>query len=136
MFRKKVVAFSIYILRKLFLKSQISALILYFFCNLLKRQLSYQQNYQQNSLRRNWTLEQPLGFTGYSSIRFNSPPSPNIVGKAAQSSLSLAAQHKCDLRDAMPLHWSPSILPSQPLPREEEDFLRGGKYPKDVPMLI
>ena len=26
------------------------------------------------------------------------------------------------------------VLPTQPLPRESEDFPRGGKYPKDVPL--
>ena len=26
------------------------------------------------------------------------------------------------------------VFPKQPLPREAEDFLRGGKYPKDVPL--
>ena len=34
----------------------------------------------------------------------------------------------------MPRQRSPLSFPTQPLPKEAEDFPRGGKYPKDVPM--
>ena len=54
-------------------------------------------------------LEQPLEFTGYSSIQFfNSPPSliyhsfPNAVSEAVLGYLALNVQHLRDLRDAMP----------------------------------
>ena len=36
----------------------------------------------------------------------------------------------CDLRNAMPLHWSPTASHTQLLPRKTDDFPRGGKYPK------
>ena len=85
-------------------------------------------------------LEQPLDFTGCSSIQFfGSLPSlichpfPKTVSHAAQGYLPLTVQHLCDLQDAMQCYWSPS--PSHPiLSREAEDFLSGGKYPKDVPL--
>ena len=42
-------------------------------------------------------------------------------------------QYMYDSQEAMPRHWSPST--SHPtLPRESEDFSRGGKYAKDVPL--
>ena len=40
--------------------------------------------------------------------------------------------HLCDLWDAMPHHWSPLSFPTQPIPREAEDFPMGDKYPKHV----
>ena len=58
---------------------------------------------------RNWMLEQPLDFTGCSSIQFlNSPHSPNTVSEVAQGYLPLTVQPLCDLQDAMPRHRSPS----------------------------
>ena len=58
---------------------------------------------------RSWMLQQPLDFTGCSSIQFlNSPPSPDTVSEAARDYLPLTVQRLCDLRDAMPRHWSPS----------------------------
>ena len=81
------------------------------FCNLLKQQFSY----QQNSLRRNWMLEQPLAFSGCSTIQFfNSLPSLNTVSEAARGNLLLTVQHLCDIWDAMPLHWSPSACHLNP----------------------
>ena len=54
-------------------------------------------------------LEQPLDFTGCSSIQFfNSPPSPNQVSQAARGYLPLTVQRLCDLRETMPRHWSAS----------------------------
>ena len=53
-------------------------------------------------------LEQPLLFTGYSSIQFlNSPPFLNIVSRDTFGTLPFAVQYLCDLQGAMPLHWSP-----------------------------
>ena len=51
----------------------------------------------------------------------------------SQKSL-LSSHNLCDLRDTMPRQRSPLSFPTQPLPKEAEDFPRGGKYPKDVPM--
>ena len=72
-------------------------------------------------------LEEPLDFTGCSSIQFfHSPPFPNsppppppppplkTVIEAARGYLPLTVQSLCDLRDAMPRHWSPSA--SHPTP--------------------
>ena len=56
-------------------------------------------------------LEQPLVFTGCSSIQFfNLPSSPTAVSQGAWCNLPLTVQHLCDLWDAMPLHWSPSAF--------------------------
>ena len=40
----------------------------------------------------------------------------------------------CGLRDAMPRQNAPVSFPTQPIPRKAEDFPRGGKYSKDVPL--
>ena len=61
----------------------------------------------------------------------NSPPSPKHSQSGHFGTLPLTGQYLCDLRDTMPCHWSPR-LSTQPLPREAEDFPKGGKYPKDV----
>ena len=54
-------------------------------------------------------LEQPLLFTAYSSIQFfNSLLFPNRVSYATLGSLHITVQTLCDLRDAMPCHWSAS----------------------------
>ena len=80
-------------------------------------------------------LEQPLLFTGCSSTQFfNSPPFPNTVSKDSFGTLLLTVQYLYDLRDAMPHHWLPSTY-HPTLSREAEDFPRGDKYPKDVPLL-
>ena len=47
---------------------------------------------------------------------------------------SLTVQPLYNLRDAMPLHCSP-VLPTQALPKEAEDFPRGGRYFNHVPLL-
>ena len=50
-------------------------------------------------------LEEPLDFTGFSSIQFSySLLSPNTVSEAARGYLPLTVQRLFDLRDAMPLH--------------------------------
>ena len=47
-------------------------------------------------------------FTGGSNIQvFNSPLFPNTVSEATLGTLPLTMQQPCDLRDAMPCHWSP-----------------------------
>ena len=61
------------------------------------------------------------------------PPFPSTVSQDTFGTLSLTVQYLSDLLDTMPRHWSPST--SYPtLPREAEDFLKDGKYPKDVPL--
>ena len=61
------------------------------------------------------------------------PPFLNTVSQDTFVTLSLTAQHLCDFQDIMPHHWSPHTS-HLTLPREAEDFPRGGKYPKDVPL--
>ena len=51
--------------------------------------------------------------------------------EAARGYLPLTLQPLCDLGDAMPSH----LVTTQPLPREAEDFPRGGKYFNYVPLL-
>ena len=88
--------------------------------------------FQQNSFRRNWMLEQPLVFTGCSSIHFfNSLPFPKTVSQAVLGTLSLTVQHQCDLRDTIPLYCSP-ITSHPTLTGEAEGFPKAGKYPKHV----
>ena len=43
-------------------------------------------------------------------------------------------QHLCNLQDAMHVTGH-QVLPTQPLPGEAEDFLRGDNHPKHVPLL-
>ena len=72
-------------------------------------------------------------FTGCSSVQFlNSPPYPNTVSQETFGTLPFTVQYLCALY-AMPFHWF-QVLPTQPLPTETEDFSRGGKYSKDVPL--
>ena len=53
-------------------------------------------------------LEQPLVFTGCSSIQiFNSPPSTNTVSEADWGNLPLTEQQLCGFQDAISLHWLP-----------------------------
>ena len=69
--------------------------------------------------------------TGCSII--NSPSFLNTGSQDSFATLPLTVQYLCDLRDAMSRQWSPST--SQPtLPKEAEDFPRGVKYPKDMPL--
>ena len=80
-------------------------------------------------------LEQPLLFTGCSSIQFfNSPPFPehSQLGYTWYP-IHLAVKLLCYLRIAMPRHWSPSA--SNPtLTRGAEDLPGDSKYHKDVPL--
>ena len=60
-------------------------------------------------------------------------PDLNTVSLATLGTIHLTVQPLYNLQDAMLRYWSPSA--SHPtLPREAEDFPRGGKYPKDVPL--
>ena len=76
-------------------------------------------------------LEQPLLFTSCSSIQFfNSPRFPK---DSQLCHLHLNVQPLYHFWDAIPGHWSPSG--SHPtLPKEVEDFPRGGNYPRDTPL--
>ena len=58
---------------------------------------------------------------------------PNTVCQENFGALPLTVQYLCDLRDAMPHHWSPNTSHSTLL-REAKDFPRGGKYSKNVPL--
>ena len=40
----------------------------------------------------------------------------------------------CDLQDIMPRQMSPLLFPTQSVPGEAEEFPRGGKYSKVVPL--
>ena len=76
----------------------------------LEMELSSPQK-PNNSLKRNWMLDQLYLFTGCSSIQFfNSPPFPNRVSQGTFGTLPLTMKYLCDLRDAIPRHWSPSTL--------------------------
>ena len=75
-------------------------------------------------------LEQPLVFTGSSSIQFfNSPTFPNTVIWATFSTLPLTVQQPYDLQSVMMRHLLPG-LPTQTLPIKAKDFLSGYKTPK------
>ena len=77
-------------------------------------------------------LDEPLLFTGSSSIQFfNSPPFPNTVSQDTFGNLPLSVQYLFDL----PCHViGDQVLLTQPLLREAENFLRGGMYLKDLPL--
>ena len=66
---------------------------------------------------------------------FHSPPFPNTVSQATFGYLPLTAQHLCDLQNTMRPASSCQVLPTQPLPREAEDYPRSGKDSKHVPLL-
>ena len=56
-----------------------------------------------------------------------------LLSQDTFGTLLQTVQYLCDFWVAMPRHWSPSA--SYPtLSREAEDYPRGGKYPKDVPL--
>ena len=59
----------------------------------------------------------------------------NTVSQARIGIPSLTVQPLWDLQDVMLLHWSTGPFHPQSLPREAEDFLRGGKYFKHVSLL-
>ena len=65
---------------------------------------------------------------------FDSPPYPSTVSQAAFGYLPLTVLHLCELQDTMPNYWSPSAF-HPILPREAEDFPRGGNHSKHVPLL-
>ena len=77
-------------------------------------------------------LEQPLLLTGaQGSSSLNHRSLPNKVIQDTLGTLPLTVKYFCNLRNAMPRHWSPST--SHPtLLREAGGFLMGGKYPEDV----
>ena len=58
---------------------------------------------------------------------------PNTVSRDIFGTLPLTVQYSCDLRKAMPRHWSPSTCHST-FSREAKDFPRGGRYHKEVPL--
>ena len=77
-------------------------------------------------------LEQPLLYAQGSSFLIR-PASSNTVSPDNLRTLPLTVQYLCNLHDAMSRCWSPST--SYPnLPRKAGDFLRGDKYPNDVPL--
>ena len=60
-------------------------------------------------------LKQPLDFTDCSRTQFfNFFPSPSTVSEAAQVNPPVNVQHLCDVRNAIPFHWSPSASHSNP----------------------
>ena len=83
-------------------------------------------------------LEQPLLFTDCAITQFFNLPhfqtqsvtTPLVPSITNHYSLTIN-QYLCDLRDAMPRHWSPSTSHQTP-PSVADGFPKGGKYPKDV----
>ena len=61
-------------------------------------------------------------------------PSPKKVNKATLGYLPLAVQSLCDLATLWHVI-DHQMLPTQPLPREAEDFSRGAKYVNHMPLL-
>ena len=82
-------------------------------------------------------LEKPLDFTSCSSIQlFNS----FLVTYGTPCRTRGHHSHLifCDLQDTMPRQRSLLLslaFPAQPVPREVEDFLRGGKYLNHLTLL-
>ena len=78
-------------------------------------------------------LQQLSVFSFCPTIQFliHPPPFPNIISKATLGTLPFTLQHMFHLRSPCRAigHLA---LPTQPLPREAEDFPSGGKYPKHV----
>ena len=78
-------------------------------------------------------LKQPLLFTGCSNIQFF-----NSFFVTYGTPCRTRGHHSrlifCDLRDTMPCQRSPLLFPTKHVPREAEDFSRGGKYREDVPL--
>ena len=111
--------------------------IIFFLSFGMTADLVYLMNFNikaQNSLRRNWMLEQPLAFTDCSSIQFfNLPTFTNTVRLSGVTyyllcSIYVAYGTTCGCIGHQ-------VLPTQLLPREGKDLPRGGKYPKHVPLL-
>ena len=133
-FRKKVQAFSIYILRNLkkltflFLKSFLCAYFLVC-CKLLKHLALHKT---------------PLGEIGCLSDSYNllfAQGSSFLIHPFSQSksvrTYLVPFPHCAALVWLTGYHAAPLVtkyFPSQQLAREEEDFPRDGKYPRDVPL--
>ena len=98
------------------MENQIAALILYFF-------VTYSLAVKKNVFRRNWMLEALLVFSGCSSIQFfNSLPWPNRISDTVGGNIPLTV-YLCDLRETMPLHWSPSASLCNPCLGKQMIFL-------------
>ena len=79
-------------------------------------------------------MELPLVFTGCLNIQFfNSPHSPNTVRPLLVAFPSLGSS--CMTYRTLCHSIDHQVLPTQVIPRETEDFPRGGKYDKQVPLL-
>ena len=98
------------------------------------------------SFRRNWILEQPLLFSGYSSIRFfkvifcdfrDSHHSHLIFCDFWDTMLEVFTfipYNLYDLKGTMPHQRSPTTpFRTQRIPRKTENIPSGGMYPNDVP---
>ena len=84
-----------------------------------------------NSLRRNWMLRQPLLLvTGCLSIQFFDSPLKQSVKTTMATYLSLCST--CVTYGTSCHAISHQVLPTQPIPREEEDFPRGQRHFKYV----
>ena len=72
-------------------------------------------------------LEQPYWLLKHPVFKFTPFPERNHLGHLLYSLCSTYVTYRtpCYAIDH-------KVLPTQPLPREAEDFPRGGKYPKDV----
>ena len=100
----------------------------------MKNQLFLALKNLKNSLRRNWMLEQPLDFTGCSSIQFyNTPPSlihslplTQLVKLPVVTYYLLCSA--CATYKTLYHATSHQVLPTQLLPREVEDLPWVGKY--------
>ena len=98
-------------------------------------------------------LEQSLLFTGCSSIKFfheffcdlwdtmqslRSLFSSHFLSlrghHATPGVTTLISYNSCDLQDTMPRQRSPLSFHAQSILRGAEDFPRGGKYSKDLPL--
>ena len=89
----------------------------------------------QNSLKRNWMFRQPLLLlTGCLSIQFFDSPQHNQLGQFWLPTPHCAAPVWHAGYHAF--QWSPSAShPTEPLPREAEDFPRGERHFKHEPLL-
>ena len=85
-------------------------------------------------LRRNWMLEQPLDFTGCSSIQFfNSPLPLTELVRLPRVTYHLLCD-SCVTYGTLCHAIGHHVLPNQHLPREAEVFLRDCKYSNNVPL--
>ena len=83
---------------------------------------THTHTHKLNSLRRNWILEQPLLFTGCSSIQFF-----NSFFVAYRTPCCTRCHHShlifCDLQDTIPHQRSPLSFLTQLIPRRAEDVM-------------